>query len=149
MDVRPGGRQELRRQLEENPEWESDLLALFGFDIWDAIDGRVPIRRAYTLLDRLRHEPNSVWRAKQLAGPELKDFSEFLGWDAKVYALADLIDAVNQNTSMLVAVNSESHEVPEVTPYPRPGRQAESEETKENLEDFGSKLLTLFSPGHF
>ena len=145
MDFCPGGRRELRRQLEENPDWESDLLALYGFDIWDAIDGRVPIRRVYALLDRLPHEPKSVWRAKSLGGPELKDYSKFMGWDANTYVMADLIDAVNQSSALFVGANTENNKVPDITPYPRPGKTPDK--PTETLDDFGSKLKSLFGPG--
>lgn len=145
MDLSPGGRRELRRQLEENPDWESDLLALYGFDIWDAIDGRVPIRRAIALLDRLPHEPKSIWRAKLLGGPELKDFSKFIGWDAIAYLLADLIDAVNQSSAIYVGSNSPTNKVPDITPYPRPGKAPDK--PSESLADFGNTLKSLFGSG--
>ena len=145
MDLCPGGRRELRRQLELNPDWESDLLALYDFDIWDAIDGRVPIRRVYALLDRLPHEPKSLWRAKSLGGPELKDYSQYLGWDANTYVMADLIDAVNQHSAYFVGANSPNNKVPEVTPYPRPG-QTPNKPT-ETLADFGTTLKNLFGSG--
>lgn len=145
MDVCPGGREELRRQLEENPEWESDLLALYGFDIWDAIDGRVPVRRALALLDRLTHESRSVWRAKQLGGSELKDYSRYLDWNATTYVIADLIDAVNQNSAYLIGINSDGNKMPDVPPYPRPGH--ETTKPKSSLDDFvGGQLIQLF-PG--
>jgi hypothetical protein len=149
LDFCPGGRSELRRQLEENPDWEGDLLALYGFDIWDAIDGRVPIRRAYALLGRLPHEPQSIWRAKELGGSELKDYSKYLGWNAGVYTLADLIDAVNINTRTLQAINSpEGTQLPEFKPYPRPDfEEVEKPAAASSLDDFAGKLFNMFGPG--
>lgn len=123
------------------------MLALYRFDIWDAIDGRVPVRQAVTLLGRLPHEPQSVWRAKQLGGPELKEYSKYLGWDASVYTLADLIDAVNLNTHTLTSINSpEGAKLPEFKPYPRPDFE-EVEEKKPSLDDFAGKLFNMFGPG--
>jgi hypothetical protein len=149
LDLSTGGRRELRRQLEENPDWESDLLALYKFDIWDAIDGKVPVRQALQLLTRLTFEPMSVWRAKQLGGPELKDYGKFIGWDADTYVLADLIDAMNQNTATIIAINSpEGSKPPETVIYPRPGVETASAKPTETLEDFGSKLAAMFGPGN-
>lgn len=141
MDFEPGGRRELRRQLEENPEWESDLLALYGFDVWDAIDGRVPVRRAVMLITRLEHEPKSIWRAKALGGPEL--YSEYVGWEKLNYILADLVDGVNTLTAVTVGANS--GQPPEFDPYPRPG--VKGVEKKQSLDEFGGNLLNLFGPG--
>lgn len=150
MGRSPGGRKELRRQLEENPDWESDLLALYGFDIWDAIDGRAPIRRAYSLISRLGYEPKSIWRAKQL-GSELETQAHHFGWDSNSAVLADVYDAVNQLTLTLMSVNSpEGAKLPELEPYPRPGAKAKAtpEKPKESLDDFASKLRGMFGPGN-
>jgi len=121
-------------------------MAIYGFDIWDAIDGRVPLRRALALLDRLSDEPKSIWRAKQLGGPELKDYTKWIGWDANTYLLADLYDAIQQNSALLIAVNSDKHEVPEIPPYPRPSDKPVEKPTQ-SLDDFASKLVSLFGPG--
>lgn len=144
MDGCTGGRKELRRQLEENPDWESDLLALYGFDIWDAIDGRVPVRRALQLIERLGHEPKSIWRAKTFGGSELKDYQKFIGWDANTYAIADLIDAVSYNTIVLMAVNaSDDKNVPDFEPYPRPGVES-TQAPVQTLDDFARGLAGMF-----
>lgn len=142
MDLSPGGRRELRRQLAENPDWASDLLAIFGFDIWDAIDGRVPCRRAWSYLDRLVYEPMSVWRAKQMGGPELKDYIKFIGWDAKAYILADIADAIQMDMNVTLAANSKDHKLPELQPYPRPSDK-KVEKPSAKLEDFAGTLLNL------
>lgn len=63
------------------------MLALYGFDIWDAIGGRVPTRTAFAYIQRLPFEPWSLWRAEQLGGPE------HLGWTSETYLLADQVDA--------------------------------------------------------
>lgn len=144
MDLFTGGRRELRRQLELNPDWESDLLALYGFDIWDAIDGRVPIRQAVTLINRLSFEPMSIWRAKEFGGPELESYSRYIGWDANSYILADVVDAVNSNTSSFIAANSSGNNVPELKPYPRPGQGEDKPTPVASLDDFvGGKLMQL------
>lgn len=143
MDLRTGGRRELRRQLEENPEWESDLLALYGFDIWDAIDGRVPVRQALQLIERLGFEPKSIWRAKAFGGSELKDYQKYFGWDSNSYVLADLIDAVNINTLTLVASNSDG-KAPDFEPYPRPGSADKPETPVQSLDDFARGLAGMF-----
>ena len=143
MDLSTGGRRELRRQLEENPEWESDLLALYGFDIWDAIDGRVPVRRALQLIDRLGHEPKSIWRAKTFGGSELKDYQKFIGWDANTYLMADMIDAVSLNTLIIMSALSDGKNVPEFEPYPRPG-VGKTTAPAQTLDDFARGLAGMF-----
>lgn len=147
MDCYTGGRKELRRLLGENPDWESDLLAIFGFDIWDAIDGRVPIRRAMAYLDRLCYEPRSVWRAKQLGGSELKDYAPYIGWDQTHTMLADLSDQVQYLTKLYLGANSESRKVEEVDPYPRPNLK-KIEKPSASLDNFVGNLLNMFGPGH-
>lgn len=153
MGRRTGGRRELRLQLEENPDWAHDLFALYGFDLWDAIEGRVPIRRAYYLLDRLKYEPKSVWRAKQLGGPELKDYSRFLDWDSRCDLMADTIDAVNFSSWVALAINSPQNSQPPLPdPYPRPSddvkKNAAVKKPEQTLDDFGKVLRGMFGPGH-
>jgi hypothetical protein len=103
------------------------------------------MRQVYALLDRLPHESKSLWRAKSLGGPELKDYSKFLGWDANTYVMADMIDAVNQSTAIFVGANNENNKVPDITPYPRPGRTPDK--PTETLADFGTTLKNLFGNG--
>ena len=146
MDLSTGGRRELRRQLEANPDWESDLLALYRFDIWDAIDGRVPVRQALQLINRLSFEPKSIWRAKYFGGSELKEYGKFYDWDATTYVMADVVDAVNANSAMIASVFG--GEAPEIELYPRPGSAQAPERPKESLADFGNKLAGMFGPGN-
>lgn len=148
MDFIPGGRRELRRLLGENPDWESDLLAIYGFDIWDAIDGRVPVRRAMTLLDRLCYEPRSIWRAKQLGGPELEDYAPYIGWEHTHTMLADMSDQIQLLTNLYQAVNSEKHEVAELDAYPRPNLK-KIKKPSQSLDDFASQLVNIIGPGNF
>lgn len=147
MDGCPGGRRELRRLLSENPDWESDLLAIYGFDIWDAIDGRVPIRRAITLLDRLLYEPKSIWRAKQLGGSELENYAPYIGWDTTHAMIADLSDQIQMLTNYYQAVNSENHQVAQLEPYPRPNLK-KLKKPSQSLDDFAANLVTIFGPGN-
>jgi len=146
-----GGSKELRRQLEDNPDWEHDLLALYDFDIWDAIDGRLPVRRAASYIQRLIYEPKSVWRAKQLGGPELKDHIRYFGWDANSDILADVFDAINGNTRTIMSIVSQDQsKVPDIDPYPRPGVEEVKapEPPKQSLADFGSQLRMMFAAGN-
>ena len=83
-----GGILKLRELLEDNPEWESDLWALYHFDIQEVFKGRASLQKAILLIERLAHDPNSHWRAKQLGGPE------HIGWSHETYLLADQVDAV-------------------------------------------------------
>lgn len=153
MDGCTGGRQELRRQLEENPDWEHDLYALYQFDIWEAIRGRASLSLAVSLIQRLKYEPRSVWRAKQLGGPELKDHIRYVGWDANSDILADLFDALNQQTRHQILANTppeKQKNVPEIEPYPRPGigEVKQPEPPKQSLADFGTQLRMMFAAGN-
>lgn len=147
MGGKPGGRRKLRELLEENPDWESDLLAIFGFDIWDAIDGRVPVRRALMYLDRLAYEPKSIWRAKQLGGPELEDYTPYIGWDLTHSMLADLNDQVQFLINMTQAINSENHQMAEIDPYPRPNLK-KIKKPSQSLDDFAANLINIIGPGN-
>ena len=147
MECCTGGRRELRRLLGENPDWESDLLVLYGFDIWDAIDGRVPVRRAFIYLDRLCYEPRSVWRAKQLGGPELEDYAPYIGWDSTHSMLADLSDQIQFLTNAYQAVNTESHKMMDLDPYPRPNLK-KIKKPSTSLDDFASNLINIVGPGN-
>lgn len=147
MECSTGGRRELRRLLGENPDWESDLLALYGFDIWDAIDGRVPVRRAFVYLDRLTYEPQSIWRAKQLGGPELEDYAPYIGWSSTHAMLADLSDQIQFLTNVYQAVNSEKHQLAELDPYPRPNLK-KIKKPSSSLDDFAANLINIVGPGN-
>lgn len=107
---------------------------------------------AASLIQRLKYEPRSVWRAKQLGGPELKDHMRFIGWDASTDVLADIYDAINANTRTIMAIVSEDEsKIPDIPHYPRPGDdtpEVKEEKPKPSLEDFGAQLRGLFAAGN-
>lgn len=83
-----------------------------------------------------------------LGGPELKDYSRFIGWDATTYVVADLVDAMNLNTKILIDINSEKAS-PDVVLYQRPGEMPSTTvQPTETLDDFGNRLRMMFGPGN-
>lgn len=92
--------------------------------------GRVPLRRALLLIQRLPHDPQSAWRAAQLGGPE------HIGWSNETYLLAEQVDAVKA----LIAITAHQGKKGKVKfpdPVYRP-KVEKDEETKEELtlDDF-------------
>lgn len=73
---------------------------LYGFNIRDVFKGRAPLSVCMSYIQRLPHEPYSMWRAMQLGGPE------HIGWSVETYKLADLMDAVQINTVISAHVGS-------------------------------------------
>lgn len=71
----------------ENPEAAGDMWALYGVDVY----GPFRIRLVEALLERLNYEPNSLWRANQLGGPE------WFGWGTAERMMADLIDRASMS----------------------------------------------------
>lgn len=65
-------------------------------------------------MGRLPHD--SLTRALASGG------SQYFGWDPDRYMLADLIDAINNNT--LATGNWKKGQVPKFQPYPRPEETA-------------------------
>lgn len=115
------------------------MLALYGFDIYDVLEFRAPIRKAKAYLSRLAFEPMSVWRAKQLGS------LEHLGWTQDTYRLADLTDSVNILTTMVGSIGGD---VDPPEPVYRPGLDKELKKHKEpstpkvpTLEDFNVDQL--------
>lgn len=140
-----GGILELRRQLKLNPEWESDLLGLYGFDISEVFRGKAPISSAWAYLQRLAFEPRSLWRAKQLGS------LEHVGWSEDTYMLANLIDALQVNT--VVSANLGGSKAPEMPdPIRRPGDETPQERKVEapvapSLEDLDIHALARMIGG--
>jgi hypothetical protein len=91
-----------------DPDVEEALLRVYGID-----PHRATLRRVHTLLRRL---PPGEWHKDQ--GPA--------AWSREAWMLADVVDAVNQNTWVLAAVNSKRNP-PKPKPYPRPGAEAQPE----------------------
>ena len=101
------------------------------------------------MLDRLTDEPKSLWRAKQLGGPELKDYYPYIGWDATTYVIADLIDELRVSNYYFLMANADDKakaKIEEPKPYPRPGHK-QVESPKRSLDDFAGTLINLFGPG--
>lgn len=92
-----------------------DFLFYYGVDLVDLYrpaSGLTP-RAALALLARLPAESKTV---ALMEGAD--DWRTYVGRDAHWYALADLYDAVNQNTR---ATGNWKRKAPKIAPYPRPG----------------------------
>lgn len=134
MVLVPGGICGLREQVEQNPWWESDLLALYGFDLADVFAGRAPVRVALLLISRLPYEPDSLWRAHQLGGLEHK------GWTPDTYRLAEIIDQVAVNTVAVGNMGSKKKpKLPEPSYRPRIVERDQPEAG--SIEDFDINSL--------
>lgn len=72
------------------------------------------------LIERLPHEPRSLWRARQLGG------EEFFGWSGDSTRLADLID-LTEFTARASAVNKAKPA--QIAPRPQPKQEPEVRET--------------------
>lgn len=51
-------------------------------------------------MQRIPLEPNSLWAAKERGGPE------YFGWSEDSFQLANIVDSINQNTSVTAAHGS-------------------------------------------
>lgn len=118
-------------------------MALYGFDIYECFKGKASVQVAMEYVNRLPFEPNSLWRANQLGGPE------HMGWSVDTYKMADLIDAVQINT--VVSANVGSRKQPTMPdPVYRPQMKdtdlvdEKIEQPTRSLEEFDiSKIMPI------
>lgn len=118
------------------------MLGLYGFDIYEALTGKAPLRVAFAYINRLPFEPWSVWRANKLGGPE------HLGWTPDTYLAADQIDAIRVQT--VVAGNVGSRRTPRMPdPWPRPKVKTDEEVLAEakDLTSFDVNRLVKMTGG--
>lgn len=111
---RAGGSIGLIRLLDKHgAEITADLRRFCGVDVLDWVRGRHSARLILALIGTL---PDDCATLAAMRGGR-----EALGWDARTYVLADLVDAVQALTHVQVAKavkNPRAVEKP--TPYPRP-----------------------------
>lgn len=126
-----GGILKLRELIAETPEVESDLLALYDFDIREVIAGRIPLYKAEALLNRLPFEPWSMYRANELGGPE------HLGWTPDTYKLAEQVDSTNLSVSAIRHMGAKGKmKIPEPTYRPKVKEIEEKIADSTSLADF-------------
>lgn len=123
--------------MDEHPEVLSDLWVLYRLDFDEQI-GKPRVDLLVQCIERLPYEPWSRWRARELGG------EKWLGWDLHAALIADLIDAINFQTSA-TAVNKKaklSHPVER----PEPKKQT-IERRPESVADmrWGDALTSLHS----
>jgi hypothetical protein len=95
-----------------------------------------------SFINRLPHEPYSMWRAMQLGGPE------HIGWSVNTYKLADLMDAIQINTVISAHVGSKkAPELPEPVYRPEIKTDNMTEDVSvptRSLEEFDiSKIMPI------
>jgi len=93
-------------------ELESDFTQFYSIDIADVWRGLLSARRALVIAGQLGTIPGSRFRACILGGPE------FIGWSREAQVLADLFDALVDNSVVTAKVAGGKPSSP--TPYPRP-----------------------------
>ena len=98
---------------EHGDELEADFAQFYnGLDIADVWRGQLSPRRVLVLAGQLGTIPGSRFRAATLGG------SDWLGWSPEARLLADLVDAVVDNS--VVTVKSAGGKTKRPEPYPRP-----------------------------
>lgn len=93
------------------------------------------MRQAFAYLQRLPHEPMSLWRAEQLGGPE------HVGWSTETYLLADQVDA--DKAMLAIKGHSGKGRIKFPDPVyrpPRPDKVVEAPVAK-TLDDFDINAL--------
>ena len=78
-----------------------------GFDVWD-MDTHRQVKRGFALVERLRDDPWSRWRAEALGG------AEWVGWDSGTFLLAALVNAAHTQLKGKKLRDSEMVTVPKV-----------------------------------
>ncbi len=123
-------------------EIEADFTQFYRLDIADVWRGALSPRRALVLASRLADVPDSRYRAEALGG------REYLGWDRIATLLADLNDAITDNS--VVTVKAAGGKATRPDPYPRPMAEAEAEETIDvpTIDDFPIHLVTAMTAMH-
>ena len=91
-----------------------DFWAIYRLDVRAYIRDNDDLGLIVELVGRLTHEERSLYRLKQAGIHE-----RYLGWNLTHTLLADLIDALNWNTSVTSSHGSKSRPK-KPTPYPRP-----------------------------
>ncbi|WP_346843733.1 hypothetical protein [uncultured Rothia sp.] len=66
------------------------------------------VKRGFALVERLRYDPWSVWRAEQLGG------EEHIGWSVDSYLLAAAVDGIHSQLKSKKLSSSERVERPKV-----------------------------------
>ncbi|MBO1414459.1 hypothetical protein [Streptomyces sp. FH025] len=111
---RAGGSVGLIRLLDKHgAEITADLRRYCGVDVLDWFRGRHSARFVLALIGTLPDDSATV--------AALRGGREALGWDARTYVLADLVDAVQALTHVQVAKAAKNpRTVEKPSPYPRP-----------------------------
>jgi hypothetical protein len=91
---------------------EADLTEFYNLDIADVWRGLLSPRRALVLVGQLGSIPGSRFRGASLGGPE------FVGWSRDVGMLADIFDALVDNS--VVTVKAAGGKTGRPDTYPRP-----------------------------
>lgn len=121
-----GGSAELARLIDEHGECiVSDLRVYHGVNLRDVLipgSGVSP----KLILSYIRNMPMASATAAALRGGD-----QFRGWDIQTYMLANIVDAVQQNTFAFVSANSKKKpKAPE--PVERPAQKKQKSNPRQN-----------------
>lgn len=129
-----GGSFELARLIDEYGEFLiSDLSVYHGIKPWQIIDGSYSPRALLAYIKNLPLDSATVSAIR--GGPE------FRNWNANMYMLANLVDAVNHNTYVLTAANSSKKKPKQPEPVKRP----DAKKPKSNGGLFAHMARTAFN----
>ncbi|MFJ1756013.1 hypothetical protein [Kitasatospora sp. NPDC088134] len=111
---RAGGSRSLIRLLDEHgAQITADLRRYCGVNVLDWVRGRHSARYVLALIGTLPDDSATM--------AAVRGGREALGWDARTYVLADLVDAVQALTHVQVAKSAKNpRTVERPKPYPRP-----------------------------
>jgi len=121
--------------VEERPEVLGDLWALYRLDFYEAVKApRVDVLQQ--CMARLAVEPGSIWRAKELGG------EKWFGWSMQSSLQADLIDAINFQTSATATNKKAKLKNPVERPDPK-SKPVEVRSKSVSSMNWGSALSRL------
>lgn len=104
-------------------ELYADFHRFYRLDLVDLCRGRLSPRLVLALIRQLPIDSAFVTASRGGA--------EYVGWDRHSYLLADLYDAINLNTLILMRANSDKpKKVKPFPPYPRPGVEPEKDKKR-------------------
>lgn len=109
-----GGSIELARLIDEHGEaLLADFLRYYNLDLSDVLvpGSGLTSRKALALIRNLPHDSATT--------AAIQGGDQFRGWDGQMYMLANIVDAIKENTHVFVSANSKRRPQPP-KPMPRP-----------------------------
>lgn len=135
-----GGIKQLCDLVDEfGDELEADFTQFYQLDIADVWRGQLSPRRVLVLAGQLGTVPGSRFRALTLGG------ADFVGWTRDSEILADVHDAIVDNSLVTSKVAGGKPGAP--TPYPRPLRKEDRPQTVDvpSIDDFPIHMVVAMT----